>query len=85
MHPETPFESWLSNNCPDVTATRVEDLPPDVLAVLAQVIGANLHTMPQALKDNFASFLAEQLQDDASPEDLEAAASLLQRLGLRVH
>lgn len=85
MHPQTPFESWLSNNCPDVTVTRVADLPPDVLAVLAQVIGANLHTMPQALKDNFANFLAEQLKDDASPEELEAAASLLQRLGLRGH
>ena len=85
MHPETPFESWLSEHRADVSATRVEDLPPDVLAALAQVIGANLRTMPQALKDNFANFLAERLKDDASPEDLEAAASLLQRLGLRGH
>lgn len=65
--------------------TRFEDLPPDVAVVLVQVIGANLHTMPQALKEDFATFLAEHLETDPSPENREAAASLMQRLGLRGH
>jgi hypothetical protein len=56
MHPETPFESWLSNNCPDVTATRAEDLPPNAMADLMGFASLNRELSPEE-QDVAASLL----------------------------